>query len=84
MQQFQSLSLRGHSLEEDADMILPDVCQIKPCLAEELLNHTNSSNLCMEPIKNIFTKVVYHQSASEMALMWSLKHAERSQVVVWK
>ena len=52
-QQFQSfLSLKDHSLEEDADAILSDVCQIKPCEEEESL--TNSSNPCVEPIKKHF------------------------------
>ena len=64
------LSLQGHSLEEDADASVPDVCQIKPCEEEESL--TNSWNPCMEPIKDIFMKVVYHHCLSEMALMWSL------------
>ena len=79
--QFQSfISLLGYSLEDDADVSVPDVCQIKPCEEEESL--TNYSNPCVEPIKKIFMKVVYHQCVSEMTLMSSLKSEGRGSFVL--
>ena len=73
--------MQDHSLEEDADASVPDVCQIKPCEEEESL--TNSPNPCVEQIKFFFMKVVYHHCVSEMALMWSLKCEERGPIVMW-